>query len=355
MIDFDTIVVGGGPAGTSSAMRCVQLGLKVLLIEKGKKGRHKPCGGILTPACVDIIWEALNVEMPQNVMATPNTIGLYYVPPSGRKNSGSLSNYKLFNINRDLFDSWLLTLAEQSGAEVWDETQLLGVDETDSIRVSVNRKGQIFSITTQYLIGADGVYSAIRMHLNGRIKQKTASVLQEYCKAKGDFGDYFYVFFKGEISPLYSYVIPKDDLYIIGVGIPTTDFAAINSRVAKFMDWLREEFKLKLIHRCKKEVWAIPIGSTFRGEGNVILTGDAAGFCNTFSGEGIRLAIASGVAAGKAIQNALSTQQPLALAYARHVKWIDQLTHATCDFATGLTDRDREEYVKSEINRIPLQ
>ncbi|MFQ6065435.1 MAG: NAD(P)/FAD-dependent oxidoreductase [Candidatus Bathyarchaeia archaeon] len=349
---FDVIVIGGGPAGAVSALKCSELGLNVLLIEQKTENRHKPCGGILTPACVDTIHENLDAILPHNVACSPEKLGLYYIPPSGGEKGGSMSNYKLFNINRDLFDNWLINLAEDSGVQVWYGTEFLELRQSKLIQVLARKKGSIVKMTSQYLIGADGVHSKLRRQLYPKIKVETLPVLQEHWRAEGDFDNYFYAFFSGEISSTYAYVMPKDGLYVVGVGAPKKHSTSVSMSIGQFKEWLSKEFAFKPLRLVRRETWAIPYGFDLEGVGNVILVGDAAGFCNTLSGEGIRFAIESGVAVGNAIQEALSSNRHLAPIYMSHAEWIYSFLRMTHEFAIHLTDEGREEFVRSELSRI---
>jgi len=265
-----------------------------------------------------------------------------------------MRNYRLLNINRDLFDQWLRDLAEKSGVQVWYGTEFLKLQLSEPIQVLTKKDGETIKVTTRYLIGADGVYSRVRKELYGKTKIWALLVLQEHWKAEGDFDDYFYAFFRGAVSSTYAYVIPKNGLYLLGVGVPETHLASISTAINKFKEWLVKEFAFKASLLEKQEAWAIPYGFVFEGRGNVILAGDAAGFCNSLSGEGVRLAIESGVATGSAIQEAISYDRPLATTYIKHANWITSFVRQTHRFATSLTDDDREEFVKSELARIPF-
>lgn len=352
---FDVIVVGGGPAGAVSAFKCSNLGLNVLLIEQGSRNRYKPCGGILTPACVDAIKENLNRELPSSILCSPEKLGLFYIPPSGREKGGSVRNYRLFNVNRSLFDRWLLELAEDSGVEVWNETRFLKLKKTETVEVWVRKNGYSLELKSRYLIGADGVYSKVRSCLYPETNLKTVTVMQEHCRAKGELDDYFYMILNGEFSPTYSYVIPKDSLYVLGMGFHKKDRALIAARFHRFVEWLRRELDFKMQLSERREIWAIPYGFALNGDGDVILVGDAAGFCNALTGEGIRLAVESGVAAGRAVKDALSNGVPLSLAYTMHAAWINDFVRVMHEFATSLTnDKSREDFVKSELARVPF-
>ncbi len=48
-MDYDIIIIGGGPGGSEAAYHLANKGYKTLILEKGKKGRDKPCAGGIPP------------------------------------------------------------------------------------------------------------------------------------------------------------------------------------------------------------------------------------------------------------------------------------------------------------------
>lgn len=354
MTSFDVTVVGAGPAGIASALKCASQGYNTLLMEKGQPGRYKSCGGVVPTLCTDILAEEFGLTLPPNVMCSPEKLGLFYVPPSGRDKGGSLRNYNLLNLDRTLFDQWFRDTAEDSGINILYETEFLSFQCSDSVMISAKTKDEILSIRSNYLIGADGTFSKMRRQLHPGTQAKIMSISQEYWQAKGDFGDYFYVIYKEAITPSYSYVIPKDGLLLLGSGVPQGYSMSPSECLDKLKDELRREFAFEPILLEKKEGGAIPYNSLFDGNGNVILVGDAAGFCNAFSGEGIRLALESGIMAGEAVAQARNSSNALSSIYNSQVDGLKGFIQRTYEFNTSLTDEGREKFVNAELKRNSL-
>ena len=350
---MDVLVVGGGPAGATLALKCTQFGFKTLLVEKGTPTRHKPCGGVLPTVCISIL-DDLGLKIPAEVMCSPPTLGLFYVPPSGRSNGGSLRNYRVLNVNRDRFDEWLRTAAENSGARLLYEAEFVGFERNGDVKALLRVGGDAVELLTRYLVGADGTFSAVKRQLYPNLGTDYLPIVQERWSAAGDFGEYFYAFFKGDITPAYSYVIPKDGSLIVGTGVPRDHHVPALDCIRKFKEWLRGEFAFSPVHLAGRDTAAIPYSSPVCGEGNVILVGDAAGFCNHLSGEGVRLAIESAMAGAEAISQAESDHEALSSSYTARVESLTEFVRKTHDFGTRMTDDGREEFVKSELARGSL-
>jgi len=323
------------------------------LAEKGPVDRHKPCGGVLTTVCVDVL-DNLGLKIPPEVMSYPATIGLFYVPPSGKKNGGNVRDYRLLNVDRDRFDEWLRKAAESSGARILHEATFLNFRRNESIKALVQVGRDRIEFSTRYLIGADGVFSTVQRQIYASAGVDYLRILQERWSGEGDFGQYFYAFLKGDIAPTYSYVVPKNGSLVIGTGVPRASPTSVSDSISRFKEWLRREFAFRPARLEKREAGAIPYGSPRYGDGNVILVGDAAGFCNHLSGEGVRLAIESGIAAGEAVMQAVSDHEAVSSSYDPQAQLFADFVHRTHEFAVGMTDDRREEFVKSELARSSL-
>ncbi|MEM1514950.1 MAG: NAD(P)/FAD-dependent oxidoreductase [Candidatus Bathyarchaeia archaeon] len=351
---FDVIVVGGGPAGATSALKCSELGLKVLLVERKDENRYKPCGGLLSPACLNVISYTLKETISYDALSSPTALELYCVPPNGKENGGVVKSFKLLNIKRNVFDNWLAQLALKSGVKILYEAEFIRfLNKGFTLQVLIKHKGKTMRTTTKYLVGADGVYSRVRKLLYSEAKINMRLILQEYWKADLNFGDYFYILFQRDLIPSYFYIIPKNGIYILGVGAPRENYSisVLRSYIDKLKERLCKEFAFKPHRMIKSEVWAIPHGFFLEGVGSTILVGDAAGFCNPLTGEGIRFAIESGVAASKAIQDAMICNVPLAAKYREKVEHISRFVYKTQQLLSRLTYKDLEYLIEFELAR----
>lgn len=348
--DYDVIVVGGGPAGSATAICCASAGKKVLLVEKGSRNRYKPCGGVLPLVAPETVEDIVGESIPNEVRADPSKLGLYYVPPSGRVNSGRVKSYSIHNIDRALFDQWLRDLAEKAGAVVRHDSRCIDISRTDQYEVVIDTKEGKSVEQAEFIVGADGVRSGVRDKLFTSISTPMMIVEQEHWNATGDFEDCFYGFFRGDISISYAYLIPKADSMIIGLGAVPHHEPNVAQLLKRFRDWLQEEFSFSPKQLIKREAWSIPFGYFIPGEGNALLVGDAAGLCNPLSGEGIRLAVESAEAASSAILAADDQKDPTE-EYSRDLRGLSEMIAELNEFVRTVDDKGREMFVRDELSR----
>ena len=66
-LDYDVVVVGAGPGGSTAARSCAQAGLKTLLVEKERLPRYKPCGGCLSIKAVRLLGFDLSTVVENTI------------------------------------------------------------------------------------------------------------------------------------------------------------------------------------------------------------------------------------------------------------------------------------------------
>lgn len=350
---YDVVIVGGGPAGASTALLCARAGLKVMLLEKGTPSRHKACGGVLPQVAEEVICDIIDDDIPDDVYEEPSELGLFYVPPSGRENGGRVGSYRVVNIDRDRFDSWLLTKAVMAGVKVQFGAEFSHIIDHDRHLIGYFLGGEPQRIRTRILVGADGVRSKVRRAILPTAETPFLLIGQYYLpsEARGEIEDCFYGLFREDISPSYAYVIPKRDAMIIGTGVRPRQTHNLAEAMDRLRDWLLADFNVPKIAPISKEVWSIPYGYFTPGDDFTLLVGDAAGLCNPLSGEGIRLAVESGESASIAIGNAIESEESPLDYYIREVRSIADFVSSVQSFIDGLDDQGREQFVRDELAR----
>ncbi len=345
------IVVGGGPAGVACAIKCAKMGFKTALLEKSTRYRKKVCGGVTPTVTKDLLELELGLCIPQSVLSVPERLGLFYVPPSGKRNGGAMKNYSLINLRRVAFDEWLREEARTHNVDLLYRAEFieLKLGKYNMLKVRINGIMEVFEAT--YVVGADGVFSKVRSCLFPNYKPRTLAVVQEVWDGEGDFEDNFYVILNGKIVPTYGYVIPKDGKFLVGFGFEsrTIDF---QSYMKKLLNLLRDEFSFKPVRMNTRETAYIPFAISSTGLENVVLVGDAGGFCNPFSGEGIRLAIESGTAAAESIKISQEENTNLTPIYESRIEGLREFLLKMHMFVNDLDDEKREAFVKKELSRL---
>ncbi|MFQ5871798.1 MAG: NAD(P)/FAD-dependent oxidoreductase [Candidatus Geothermarchaeales archaeon] len=346
---YDALVVGTGPAGATAAFLLAKSGLKTAIIDKRTLPRKKVCGGLITAHCTAQIKSLFGMEIPTEVHVEPPVLTERVVPPSGRENGFHNPSNHIRNVDRGRFDYWLTRMALREGASLFSPVELADIRENKSgLVVRFRAQGDIVSMGADYLIGADGVYSTCRKELFGGPPQRTISVMQEYYEDRGAFGNSFYLFFKGEISPIYAYVVPKDGHTLLGLGVHRSLGPTAHVGLSRFRKWLYEEYGYEAAKFVCREGWSIPFGDVAYGKGRVLLVGDAGGFCEPFTGEGIYFGIESAKAAAMAILSKQEGPGSIADGYRAIADPIGRKMQDITDYVLTLTDEERERRIQAK-------
>ena len=318
---FDVIVVGAGPAGSTAAFFLAEkFHRSILLIDKERFPRDKPCGGYLTKRVFER-FSYLKARIKE-VTEVP-TYGSYFYGPGLSKFEWIKAFPVGYLVLRTKFDNFLKNLAVTKGVEVLEGNAVENLLISETEAKVLLRDGT--SYTGDIVIGADGARSIIakRSQISGKSPSlsKGVCVVNEFEVPTEDineiYGDkrpthYFYGF-EGVIG--YSWVFPKKHHVNIGIGGPSNAGREIGQVFPKFLKFLQEKSMLPASIRedSKFKAAIIPPSTALylnqSYANRVLLAGDALGVVSSISGEGIYQSMASGEDAARTANEALAEKK----------------------------------------------
>ena len=308
--DADVIVAGAGPAGAIAALRLARAGLRVLVVERYALPRQKPCGGgISTRVVTRFPW--LREALPR--IPTHPVSSLYLEGPSGGVFRMQSNGPAVILIRRIEFDYLLASLAREAGAEILASTAIAQARQDAEGVTLRTREGR--ELRAPIVIAADGVNSVIarRLGLNpGWPAARLALDMMEETPTSALAAaepDTLSVFYGYGGAHGYAYIFPKREHVNVGIGYVLPYFKA---RIDLTPYDLQQTFVGDLrarglmsgeSQRRNFTPFLIPIGGPLRrtAAGRVLLAGDAGGFVNGFSAEGIYYAMVTGDLAAEAV------------------------------------------------------
>ena len=306
---FDAIVVGAGPAGSATAIRLGREGARVLLVDKARFPRDKPCGGGLTGRAVR--------ELPVDVTpVVEDVVRTFEVRLGYRKRFERLSAEPLVLMTqRRRLDAFLAEQAAEAAAIFRDGVTVEDVTiGPDGARLRVDGT----TVQTQSLVGADGVNGSVARAagLGGGILYGIAlegnGPLHPHQPGKATVE-------LGVVPGGYGWVFPKAEHANYGVG----GWAAEGPRLRSHLRRLCAVHGVDANRLTDLHGRRLPMRRTdAAARGPVLLVGDAAGLVDPLSGDGIYEALLSARLAAEAIlAGRLDTyENALAAALARYAE-----------------------------------
>jgi geranylgeranyl reductase family protein len=287
---WDTLIVGAGPAGCAAAYDLAAAGRSVLLLDKAEFPGHKACAGGLTRKSL----RALRYSVAPIVRATLSEI----VVERRRGQSATLSSRSsvcAMTVRQEL-DAFCLEQALATGAQLIRIGTLTGVEEgTDGVAIHTAET----SIRGRFLIGADGANSRVRQLLGGEDPPwfRRGFALEAEVRPQGGSGSSL-VFDLSPVGRGYGWIFPKRDHLNIGLYTESAE-EKLNRR--GLMAYIGERFAGAQAGDVTGQYLGFGAEDAPPARGHVFLVGDAGGFADPLTGEGIYGAIASGQAAAAAI------------------------------------------------------
>lgn len=326
-LQTQAIIVGAGPAGVGASVFLSKAGIPHVVIDKATFPRDKVCGDACSGKTAFVLRKANPAwlqEIFQNTQQFNPCSGFLFTAPNGSAFQVPFPTQiageppEGFVAPRITFDNFLFSKLDPACASVYQKASLQSLERRNGkITVRFTKDEKTFEARAPLIIGADGEKSQVRkILLNHQRPAKAANVaLRAYYK--GVVGlhkeNSIELYFLPELLPGYFWIFPlPGGLANVGVGLLSekkqqrVNLRALMLRVIQHNPHIRHRFK-NAVPVSKIQGWGLPVyhkRQLLSGD-NFLLTGDAACLVNPFSGEGIGNALASGMHAAFAVEEAL--------------------------------------------------
>jgi geranylgeranyl reductase family protein len=291
---FDVLVVGGGPAGSTAAYRLARSGASVLLADRARFPRDKPCGGALTYRAVRQLPVAIDPVVEDVVERFELRLGYRLSFERTAREPLCLMT------QRRWLDAHLAEQAVAAGADFRDAAKVADIEISED-RVAASVGGR--PVEARVLVGADGVNGATAKALGLGADYTHGVALEGNAPYSSDRYRGRLVLELGVIPGGYGWVFPKGDHVNIGIGGWESQGPTLRERLAE----LCEQHSVSPSDLTDVRGYRLPLRRPTSAlvKGPAALVGDAAGLVDPLTGDGIYEALLSARLASEAAVDVL--------------------------------------------------
>ena len=298
---YDVAIIGLGVAGSNLAAN-LKPHLKVIAIDKKDKegdcfddNFHKPCGGLLSEGGQKALAKQ-GLNLPNEVLVNPQIFAINTIDFGFKHASYIQKGY--VNMERHKFDLWLKGLI-LSHIHSFHCAYFKSIKKDGTLyqvyfkqeQGNVESNTQYYTCKARIVVGADGAKSHIRRFLYPHLQTQSLVCIQQWYKEHNK--PMLSCIFDKTLTPSYSWSMSKDGYFIFGGAYPHAHCkTAFNTQKARleglgftFTEVLKQEACLVL----QPQRWR----DFVRGRSGIFLIGEAAGFINASTLEGISGALHS--------------------------------------------------------------
>ncbi len=301
MKEFDTIIIGGGLSGSSTALNLSKKGYSVCIIEKEALGNIKPCAGGMASS----MKKFLPLDIDQAIESKIRNVEFRW--KASDDVTADLSGESPFwIIRREKLDQLLLDEALKYGSKIVRPVQVEKITSQNKTWIIECSNEDIYK--SKFLVIADGSQSKWAGYFKlGPRKPKFANTIALRLNGLGNIPKDSVRFEFGFVRNGFAWAFPLKDSVNIGLGTfinnKLLEDKHLNNKVIKSFGF--EDLSFKVVHK-RLRIWN---GLHKLNGDRVIAVGDAASLCDPFLAEGIRPSLISSYYAAESIDQYLSSNK----------------------------------------------
>jgi menaquinone-9 beta-reductase len=320
-VHADVVVVGAGPAGSSTAAFLARESIDVLAIDRATFPRAKVCGDGLAPRSVAMLQR---MGLEDRLLADGYQAFRSYriVSTWGDALAAGMPSYgrgpdRVYVVPRQRLDQLLVEHARAAGARVWEGVRALRASDAGlgsaPLVVARTAEGEDILLCAKAVVAADGARGSFSRTFVPRERvQPYAVAIRAYMEGTEGLKEALNFFLDRELLPGYGWIFPggrPGEPANVGLGLRVSQLRRRRVKVAELFRHFTGPQSLAWPHVRRARLVAppatFPLTMDFPGGcrrcGGALLVGDAANLIDPLTGEGVGYALESGLLAAAAI------------------------------------------------------